>query len=117
MGSPGRDLSVDEALATTLDNLKSRAERIGFLLDVSPTEIGGKCRPATTRLLNVQANGLTSIRDLVEAGAPSTALAFAFEDVFTRLADEAVPAELKGIVLKALARVSATVSRRSAPAG
>jgi hypothetical protein len=117
MGSPGRDLSVDEALATTLDNLKSRAERIGFLLDVSPTETGGKCRPATMRLLNVQANGLASIRDLVEAGAPSTALAFAFEDVFTRLADEAVPAELKGIVLKALARVSATVSRRSAPAG
>lgn len=107
MGSPGRDLAVDEAVATTLDNLKSRAEKIGFLFDLSATETGAKCKATATRLLNAQANGMKTIRDLVPAGSSPHALASAFEDVFRRLALDTVPADIKGIVLKALARVSA----------
>ena len=111
MGSPGRDLAVDEAVATTLDNLTSRAEKIGFLLDLSATETGAKCKATATRLLNAQANGMKTIRDLIPAGNSPQALASAFEDVFRRLAPDTVPADFKGIVLKALARVSAAAKQ------
>jgi hypothetical protein len=107
LGGVDGDLPVDQAIERLLALLPNRAQRIGFLLDLSQTGLGQKSRPQVLTALAKPVSELTSAASLVAEGSPPEALARAVSGLRERLGMETLPAEMREAFGAALDRLLA----------
>jgi hypothetical protein len=129
LGQDTADLSIEEAITTMMACFTHNAGRIGYLLDILPTEIGRRNASFVTERVALLLSEIRSIRDLAPANDPTFSRDRVREAFRKRLYLAGIPRKMADALLRKLDAVSAqmpaatpvrgpiTVSPGTAPAG
>ncbi len=96
------ELTMGEAIEHLLDLFPNRAVRLGYLLDLMPTQTGQKNAPTIRRSLAHLITQLKSVRHLMPEGTPPEALAAVIHALRARLAMETLPSDVRGALSSSL---------------
>jgi len=113
------ELTMGEAIEHLLDLFPNRAVRLGYLLDLMPTQTGQKNAPTIRRSLAHLITQLKSVRHLMPEGTPPETLAAVIHALRARLAMETLPADVRGALSSSLdhmLRGGPAAAGRGAPA-
>lgn len=92
------DLAMSAAIERLLEMFPTRAVRLGYLLDLTPTPTGRKNERTIRNWLATLISQLKTIRNLMPEDTPPETLAIAVHALRTRLAMEALPEEVRGAI-------------------
>jgi len=96
------DLAMSAAIERLLEMFPTRAVRLGYLLDLTPTPTGRKNERTIRHWLATVIGQLKTIRNLMPEGTPPETLALAVHALRARLAMEALPEEVRGAISHSL---------------
>ena len=105
LGADGDDLSLDRTIEQVLDLFPNRAVRLGFLLDLSGSEVGDRHKPTVLGALMRLVQQLTSVASLVPAETPRNLLVATVGALRDRLGMGALPEDVRKAFSASLERL------------
>ena len=105
LGGGEADLSLDQTIEQVLFLFPNRAIRLGFLLDLSQSEVGEKHTKTVLGALMRLVQQLTSVSSLVPAGTPREALVATVDALRERLGLGGLPEDLRKAFAASLDRL------------
>lgn len=96
------ELTIREAIECLMELFPTRAVRLGYLLDLSPTPTGLKNSAAIRGSLAQLVAQLQSVRDLMPEGTPREMLIAVIHSLRARLAMDILPEEVRGALSSSL---------------
>ena len=99
------ELSMSAAIEQLMDLFPTRAVRLGYLLDLTPTPTGKKHSVPVRRSLAYLIGQLQSVRDLMPEGTSREILLAAIHSLRARLAMDILPEEVRGALTRSLERM------------
>ena len=107
LGNDDEDLSLDQVIEQILYLFPNRAVRLGFLLDLSQSEVGAKHQVTVLGALMRLVQQLTSVASLVPAGTSREVLVATVDALRDRLGMGGLPEELRKAFDASLSRLLA----------
>lgn len=105
LAGDGEDLMPEVAIAKVQEFFKSRAARLGYLLDLSGTPFGAKYQAAVLKALMTLLNEVKDITALLPQNATAAEQRAVIEDLSPRLNGGGLPPELREQILRKLQRI------------
>jgi hypothetical protein len=105
LGAGGDDLSLDQTIEQVLSLLPNRAVRLGFLLDLSNSDVGERHKATVLGALLRLVQQLTSMASLVPAGTPRKDVVATVSALRDRLGMGALPEDMRKAFTASLERL------------
>lgn len=101
------DLSVEEAIGRVMSLLPNRAVRLGFLLDVIASPMGGKNEQEVLNVLARLVQQLSSLSSLIPSGMPQETADRILSDLRGKMTSDGLPEKWREMFTKTLDRLVA----------
>ncbi len=98
--SDNEDLSVEEAISRTIGLLRSRAARLGYLLDLCQSKIGRDYQKVVLRILSHSVSQVKSLSSLSPDGSTAADNELALSGLKAKLLSENLPEEWRNSLTK-----------------